>query len=191
MKAALRAFRPFLAGTIALSLCLAAAGALVAIGKRTVASDLRALNAARNERRNVEERLARAVQEARELEGHAAIWQRLNEAGIVGEERRLEWLDALARIRAARGLRDLRYQIEPQTSWKSDRTDAKVEIRSSRMKVELALLHEGELLRFLEDLRASGSAYYAVRKCSMQRAAVLAGKCEIDAITLVERKGSP
>ena len=49
-------------------------------------------------------------------------------------------------------------------------------------------LHEGDLLRFLDDLRSSGSAFYAVRKCSIHRAApALRGKCEIDLITIVDR----
>jgi len=112
---------------------------------------------------------------------------------IVGEERRLEWLDALARIRSARGLSDLRYQIDPQKPWKGDRPGTLLEVRSSAMKVEIALLHEGELLRFLDDLRSSGGAYYAVRRCSVHRspgkeAQGLRAKCEIDLITMAEGK---
>ena len=174
MNAALDHVRPFLVSSVLLLLCLAAGGTLIGLGKRSLAADVRALNAARTEQKNLQERLARIAQEARDMDGHLAIWNRLHESGIVGEERRLEWLDALARTRAAHRLQDLRYQIEPQKTWKSDRTDAKIEIRSSLMKIELALLHEGDLLRFLDDLRSSGSAYYAVRKCSIQRPAAFA-----------------
>jgi len=35
--------------------------------------------------------------------------------------------------------------------------------------VELALLHEEDLLRFLADLRASGNAYYSVKQCLITR----------------------
>ena len=34
--------------------------------------------------------------------------------------------------------------------------------------MQLALLHEEDLLRFLADLRASGNAYYAVRSCALR-----------------------
>jgi len=177
--------------------CAAAGAALPWTAKRSLTSDLRALAAAKSERKSLEERLARLAQEERDSRDHLAIWNRLTELRIVGEERRLEWLDALARIRAARGLHDLRYQIEPQKPWKSEHAGAPVEIRSSAMKVELSLLHEGDLLRLLDDLRNSGNAYYAVRRCSIQRSAVLAGaavapslhaRCEIDLITMLERK---
>ena len=74
------------------------------------------------------------------------------------------------------------------------------ELRSSALKVELALLHEGDLLGFLSDLRASGNAYYSVRQCSVGRTADavpaarvaprLRATCQIDLITLAEAKGS-
>lgn len=199
MRGARQHFRLWIICGIVLLACVAGGAALVWLGQRTLASDQRALSAARKEQKSLQERLARVAQEAREMHGHLALWDRLNESGILGEERRLEWLDALARIRTAHGLHDLRYQIEPQKVWKSERADAGIEIRSSLMKVELALLHEEDLLRFLEDLRNSGGAYHSVRKCSVQRSAIVAqvaaapslrGKCEIDLITFAERKGS-
>jgi len=62
---------------------------------------------------------------------------------------------------------------------------------------ELALLHEGDLLNFLADLRESGNAYYSIKHCSLSRtgaAPVTAGlaprlraECEIDLITIVDR----
>ena len=193
MSAAPPRFRPLLLPVSALLACVLAAGALAYMSQRTLASDLRALHAARKERTTVQQRVARLAQEARDMHDHLAIWDRLDQSGIVGEERRLEWLDTLARIRALRKLDDLRYQIEPQKTGQGAATPAPFQVRSSTMKVELALLHEGDLLRFLDDLRSSGGAYYAVRRCTIQRSAaapMLRGKCEIDLITLMPTKGT-
>jgi hypothetical protein len=65
------------------------------------------------------------------------------------------------------------------------------------MIVQLDLLHEEDLLRFLADLRASGNAYYSVRTCSMRRTGQAAtgttitprlrANCEIDLITVMDR----
>jgi hypothetical protein len=65
------------------------------------------------------------------------------------------------------------------------------------MKVDLALLHEEDLLRFLADLRNSGNAFYAVRRCTLSRtgqpptganiAPRLRAECEIDLITVLDR----
>ena len=63
--------------------------------------------------------------------------------------------------------------------------------------MQLDLLHEEDLLRFLADLRASGNAYYAVRSCSLARtgqaatgatiAPRLRAQCEIDLVTVIDR----
>jgi hypothetical protein len=104
----------------------------------------------------------------------------------------------MARIRTARELPDLRYRVERQQPLKTvPGKPANVEFYASTMHVTLALLHEGDLLDFLGDLRASGNAYYAVRSCSLGRTgqpAAVAGlsprlraECEIDLITILDR----
>jgi hypothetical protein len=65
------------------------------------------------------------------------------------------------------------------------------------MNVDLALLHEEDLTRFLGDLRASGNAYYSVKRCQLERREQSAGTtliaprlhaaCQIDLITIVDR----
>jgi hypothetical protein len=182
------AFRPFLVCSIVLFVGLAGGATLAWIAKRTLVSDLRALGAVETERRTAEERIVRLAQEGRELGEHLAIWNRLAELRILGEERRLEWLDGLARIRAARGLQDLRYQIEPQKPRKTGPDPARLEVRASMMKVELALLHEGDLLRFLDDVRGLGNAHAAIRRCSIHRSPGLRARCEIELITIGEAK---
>jgi hypothetical protein len=74
---------------------------------------------------------------------------------------------------------------------------ANVDFFASTMRVQLQLLHEEDLLRFLADLRDSGNAFYAVRRCLVSRtgqpptgtgiAPRLRGECEIDLITMVDR----
>ena len=162
--------------------------------------DRRALAAAQNEFREAQQRLARSAQEEREARDHVELYERLKQLRILGEERRLEWVEALARIRIARELTELRYQVERQKVLKTLPGKPSLELRSSTLKVELALLHEGDLLGFLSDLRASGNAYYSVRQCSIARttdavpaattAPRLRATCQIDLITLAEAKGS-
>ena len=128
-----------------------------------------------------------------------AFYQRLKSLHILGEEQRLEWADAITRIRAARELLEFpKYVVERQKLLQSyPGKPGTVDFFSSTMKVTLALLHEEDLLRFLADLRASGYAYYSVRKCALTRtgqaatgttmAPRLRGECEIDLITIVDR----
>jgi len=154
--------------------------------------------AAQAERRQATERLARISEEEREVIEKLDVYKRLQQLNILGEERRLEWADAITRIRTQRELLDLSYRVDRQRLLTSaPGKPANVDFFASTMRVQLALLHEEDLLRFLGDLRDSGNAYYAVHRCSLTRIAQpaasaqisprLRGECEIDLITIVDR----
>ena len=126
------------------------------------------------------------------------VYQRLKALNILGEERRLEWADAITRIRTQRELLDMRYMVERQRLLKTIAgKPANVDFYASTMKVDLQLLHEEDLVRFLDDLRQSGNAFYAVKKCGITRtgqtiggatmAPRLRADCEIDLITIIDR----
>lgn len=185
---------------LAFLLLVAAGVVLIWSAQRMLARDNGQLVTARSERQQAQERLVRIAEEEREVKENIEVYRRLKELGVIGEERRLEWVDAMARIRSQRGLLDLRYQVERQKLLKSmPGKPANVDVRSSTMNVELALLHEGDLLRFLDDVRASGNAHHSVRRCSINRigheaagatiAPRLRAVCEIDLITLLEGTG--
>ena len=183
---------------------LAAVGMLAAGAAAIWAADgsLRAaritLAAAQQERKQNAERLARIAEEEREVKEKLNVYQQLKNLNVLGEERRLEWADAIARIRAQRELLDVRYRVERQKLLMSAAgKPANVDFFSSTMRVELALLHEEDLTRFLADLRASGNAYYSIKRCSLERTAQAAtgatitprlrAECLVDLITLIDR----
>lgn len=156
------------------------------------------LTAAKAERTQSVERLARIAEEEREVKEKLDVYQQLKRLNVLGEERRLEWADAIARIRTQRELLDLRYRVERQQLLSSAAgKPANVDFFASTMRVDLALLHEEDLLRFLADLRASGNAYYSVKKCAVSRTGQAAtgtsiiprlrAECEIDLITIIDR----
>ena len=198
-----RAELKLLAVPLALAVVLLAAGALLirwADGHQQAARA--ALAAAQAERRQNAERLARIAEEEREIKSNIAVYQQLRRLNVLGEERRLEWADAIARIRAQRELLDLRYRVERQTLLAAiPGKPANVEFYASTMRVGIALLHEEDLLRFLADLRASGNAYYAVKECSIRRAGLasagttiaprLRADCLIDLITILDKAAKP
>jgi hypothetical protein len=177
---------------------LLVAGAwLVAWSNDKRAVDAAVLSAARQERVQVKERLMRIAEEEREVREKLKVYQQLRDLGILGEEQRLEWADAMKRIRSDLDLPDLRYRVERQRALASvPGKPGTVDFYASTMRVELALLHEGDLFSFLWALRNSGKAYYAVRRCAVTRtgqaanvptlAPRLRADCEIDLITIVD-----
>jgi hypothetical protein len=162
----------------------------------------RMLAAAQAERKQNAERLARIAEEEHEVKANLAVYQQLRQLKVLGEERRLEWADAIARIRAHRELLDLRYRVERQKLLSAiPGKPANVEFYASPMQVEIALLHEEDLLRFLADLRASGNAYYSIKQCALRRTGQAAtgltitprlrADCLIDLITIVDGAAKP
>jgi len=177
---------------------LACGVALLYVAGESLASARRQFSAAQGERRQNSERLARIAEEEREVKEKIDVYRRLRQLNILGEERRLEWADAVSRIRTQRELLDLRYVVDRQRLLSSVQgKPGKVDFYASTMKVDLALLHEEDLLRFLADLRESGNAFYAVRKCAVTRTGQaltgatmtprLRAECDIDLITIVDR----
>lgn len=187
--------RRMLPAAVAAVLTAIAGAALVVASRLELADAGRQLAAARTERNQAQERLARIAQDEREVTQRIGLYRRLTELNIVGAERRLEWAESIARIRDQRQIPELRYQIAPRRTLATlAGKPGSVDSHASTMKVELGLLHEGDLVGFLHDLRAAGNAYYAVNRCSMNRTAATASgqgpaprlraACEIDLITL-------
>lgn len=188
-----------LAPPLLLAVVLVAAGGwLVRSAGASLAAAQRSLTAAQAERKQNTERLMRIAEEEREVNQKLDVYQRLKNLNILGEERRLEWADAITRIRTQRELLDLRYRVDrQQLLYSAVGKPGNVEFYASTMNVDLALLHEEDLLRFLSDLRASGNAFYSVKRCALRRTGQAAtgttmtprlrAECEIDLITIVDR----
>lgn len=149
-----------------------------------------------------QEQVARATEEEREIRENLAQFQRLVAWGIVGEEKRLDWVESLARIRQQRKLFKVSYDLEAQRvlDYPGVMPAGRVEFMSSRLKVDLPLLHENDLLNFLADLQSAGKAYVSARKCVIERtdrevpaggrgmAPRLKSDCQLDMITIREKR---
>lgn len=185
----------------AIALVLAGAGAalIVFVNQQVVASNAR-FKAVNSERQQARERLARISEEEREVAERIEVYRRLRDLNIIGKERRLDWADSIQRIRLAREMLDVRYRIDPQKVLTSIQgKPGKVDFNVSTMRLELALLHEGDLLGFLDDLREAGNAYVSVRRCDITRSGSAApptgssvltprlrAECQIDLITVID-----
>ncbi len=188
-----------LAAPLAMLVALLAAGAgLIYWIEQEQRATHQQLAGAREQRNQARDRLTRIADEEKEVSDKLAVYRRLKSLHILGEEQRLEWADAMTRIRNARELLDLRYSVgRQQTIVSVPGKPANVDFYASTMRVDIALLHEGDLLGFLHDLRESGNAFYSVRRCAIRRTGIAAtgtsivprlrAECDIDLITIIDR----
>ncbi|TBR14216.1 hypothetical protein [Rugosibacter aromaticivorans] len=118
--------------------------------------------------------LARARNEEQELRDKITRYETLKQRGIVGAEQRLDWIDLINRIKTTRRLAKLDYEFAPQRKIDAallpEGADAGgMSIMASQMHLHISLLHEGELLGFLDDLRTAAPALIQVRACNLAR----------------------
>jgi len=150
-----------------------------------------------------EHRLARVADEERELRAAIERYRRIEARGLIGLEERMDWVEEIARLKAGRKLLALDYEIQPQAPAGTELLPAGAsagpyQVMASRMRLSLPLLHEEDLLGFLDDLQDRVHALLYVRRCRIDRPSrggpasgttpQLVAECEIDWITLKEKR---
>jgi hypothetical protein len=116
--------------------------------------------------------------------------------GFVGEERRIEWIEALRNIHAKHKLFSIDYSIGLQEAYKPSFISNLGNFRLNRsvMNLKLNMLHEGDMLAIIDGLHEQTTPFI-VRDCKIQRpigavvntkniAANMQAECEIDWLTL-------
>ena len=159
----------------------------------------RQLLSAQTERDDADRKLRRARLEEDDIRDKSLTFNQLKARGIIGDERRLEWVELVRAIRQKRQLLELQYEIAPQRPLDA-LPGAGYAFFASAMKLQLKLLHEEDLTRLLADLREQASALVRVRSCDVSRLPVglseptsasgvqakLQADCLLDWITLRE-----
>lgn len=187
-------FRHIRWALLALLLMLAAGAAAVHFSTRLHEQAIAAQRTAMAARADAQGKLSRAREEEQELRATAARHDVLRREGILGEERRLDWVERMRAIRDTHRIHDLRYEIAPQQALAAS-AGGRYQFMASTMRLSLSLLHEEDLLRVLHDLGAGMSAYVRARRCSMeglpapaQQSATVApqlrAECDLDWITV-------
>jgi hypothetical protein len=187
--------------SILAALLMAGAGAAAAYATHQATLEARAAaTRAEAKQKEARNRLMRARDEQAEITAKIGRFGDLAAIGVVGEERRLEWVERIREIRSARRLYDLQYEIAPQRpldAAAAPGSSGSFEFLSSTMRLQMDLLHEVDLIHFLDDLEHSVSAFVRPQSCTVERTglsgstgagALLRAECTLDWITIRERK---
>ena len=89
--------------------------------------------------------------------------------GIIGAEQRLSWIEQLEAINKGLKLSSLRYEISPQAPAEVAglKLPRDIKINTSIMKLTAGLLHEGDALHLLNELKNRAKGLFAVRHCDL------------------------
>jgi len=105
------------------------------------------------------------------LEQYRNLYSGYKSSGLIGEERRLSWIESLENTNKVLKLPTLSYSLLPQEKFIRPGLKVKsgVELSGSAMELTMGLLHEEDILAVLEGLRLSIKNLFTVESCSLRR----------------------
>ena len=156
---------------ILLALALACAVALGIGGKLYLEHEKRTRLTSTQRLDQARARLETARRERDNLRESADIFRTLVDRGILQGERRLDMVELINGLRSKEQLFALDYEIAPQRPLQlpGGRAYPAVDILSSRVKLRMRALHEGDVLGFVEGLATSRQGFFPVDRCAMRR----------------------
>lgn len=191
--------------SLALAVVMITIGGAIAFGStKLLEAERKANREALARRGEIQSKLSRARDEEQEIKQKIARFNTLQARGVIGDERRLDWVEQIRQIKNTRKLFDIQYELAPQRPLEGAIAAASAggyDFFASTMRLQMQLLHEDDLLNFLSDLRNSASAYIRTRDCVVERVPKgpsersgvtpqLKAECSIDWITIREKKGA-
>lgn len=172
---------------------------LFALADSYTSSQSLALQTQQNQLNAARQRYQSSGAEKEMITEYLPQYQALINKGFVGEEKRIEWVEALRSQHKALKLFDIKYSISQQSDYKPIFAPnlGRFVLHRSTMKFDLDMLHEGDILQLTESLSTNEAAPFMLRDCEITRLnsgsalsnqliANLHAQCEMDWLTLRE-----
>jgi hypothetical protein len=156
---------------ISFALVVVASLAIVYYSGSVAESAHRRLQQEETRLRDARTRIQNAGEEKEMIGRYLAQYRQLEQAGFVGEEQRINWLDALRTANQQANIYGVEYEISAQRpyTYATELQSGGLLLRESVMRLKLRLLHEEDLPRFLQALARQAGGYFAVDECTLTR----------------------
>lgn len=189
---------PRIRGSLIVLVSALALGTAVVYGSNKLLKEARQSRAvADRERAEATGKLERVKLEQEDLQGYYQQYQVLVARDVIGPERRLDWIDAIEKIRGQQNVFSVKYNLGPQKTL-SVATPASggFNLNLTGMTLDFSLLHEEQLLDFLDALRAEAKGMYLLERCNFTRIGLaqeikfapnLRAECSLGWITLNDK----
>ena len=182
---------------ISLGAALIVATLLVGYAEQRKTEKLQAMEQQQRQLDQARQRYQASGQEKEIIIKYLPLYRQLIQDGFIGEERRLEWVDGLRTIHQQNKLFGINYTISTQEEYKPTfaLNVGPFSLHRSIMKLELSMLHEGDLIALINALDAQQSTPFIARDCEITRSGAintnnlapnLRANCELDWFTIRE-----
>ncbi len=135
-------------------------------------SHLETMQSTRSSLQSAKARYNSALEQKRVYESYESRFNTLVKNGVFSDENRLNWIDAIETASKRYQIPYLKYKIEKQSTLKSNALSASfpgIDVFKSAMSLEMQLLHEGDLYRFIHGLEASAKGLFDIETCTITR----------------------
>lgn len=121
--------------------------------------------------RDAQARMRRSGDEEAIITQYVDKYRQLQQSGFIGNEQRINWIDALRVANERADLFGVNYGVEAQQPYPhaAELNPGAFAIRQSVMKLDFRLLHELDLLRFFDALRAQNNGLFHLDQCTLRR----------------------
>lgn len=138
--------------------------------------------------------LANARSQQQFFAENRSIYAELAAKGLFADEKRLDWIEAVNKLRDRHRIFNIEYELAPQQRFANEITY--VAAFASKIDLKFALLHEQDLLDFLADFKKEAPGTFVLDSCALSRSVKgepkpnepnLSGNCTMQWITVKEK----
>ena len=160
-------------------------------------------NRANSSFQSISSRYLAVDEEEKLIRSYLPDFVKLHESGVIGDEQRLNWVEALRTAGDTIRLPSLSYQIDSQQEYTPPfkLTLGKFKLYSSKMMLNMQLLHEGDLFRILESLDKNARGSYSISSCALGQSSTqitdeadasnISARCELIWLSIRLADGKP
>ncbi|MBI5007502.1 MAG: hypothetical protein HZB95_10350 [Nitrosomonadales bacterium] len=164
---------PFLKWSLgALALSIALAGGMITYSDSYREQSQKARLEAQQQLTNARTQLIAAQGDLENMSAYSLEYVALQDQKVIGSEQRLDWIEGMERLRQQSLVLDFKYTIAPQQAYAPNPPlDAgNFALNRSNMSLQIDLLHEEQLLKFVSALRAQLKGWFMLDGCNLSRA---------------------
>jgi hypothetical protein len=181
---------------LVLAACLVMCGVAISYSGALVKRAEAGLKSSRDQLFEARERVRRSGEERDVILQYVGPYRELEQRGVLGEEQRLSWTDALRAANADAQLYGVDFELGVQQpyTFTAEAEAGGLPVQQSVMKLRFGVLHENDVINFFRALDAHTPSVFAVNQCTMHRLGsntsrpinqpTLRAECEVAWITI-------
>lgn len=156
---------------LAFIFCSIIGGGAVWLSARYADHALKNMKSAQRQLSDARKKLDDAESDRANMSIYARKYAMLVDYDIIGNEQRLDWMEELDSLHQRHVVADFKYTIAPQQLYTpSPALDTgNFELKLSGLSLQLELLHETQLIRFFDALRANIKGWFIIDHCTLER----------------------